>query len=249
MTVDEVPVGARIGRLFWNRVRKKWMVQVNVNGRKCFVRMGDPEAVAQARWASLLVRLGHGAKPDGKMWYWCAQKQCWYQGYGALTRRRRLSRITRAWRRIQSGKQRIREHNDRAHANAEALRLRLVAKSQKEIDEYLKTMKYDQFVKESRELEPTLKEMRMVVTRQMVGPMRLHAETASWFCWIGVTQRKLLMLGQQKEVAEKAWLLLKHSLEGGSRILLTALKARRPVDRGRNRGPGESVQTESDDHP
>ena len=241
MKVDDVPVGTRIGRMYWDRVCKVWRVDVRVSGRLHQVRLGKVEAVGLEQWAALLQRMGYPPKPEGKHWWWNSWTQQWFQEVTVLPRSHHRRSRMRAWNRQRRLYERQKELDAKSLAKAETKRQALLAKTRREIDEYLKSMKYDKFVKGARELEPTLLEMRCVVTRQMVGPMRYHDETASWFCWIGVTQRKLVMLGQQKETAEKAWLLLKHSLEGGSRILLTALKARREQG-GRDNTDGASPE-------
>lgn len=249
MKLTEIPTDrkVRFGRMWWNDSCAKfiWMVSIHVEGSpQQQVRLSRDDNEAERLWLEMLVRHGHPPRPEGPTWFWCGQRQAWAEGPGYLPRAERRAAIRAANAAQRQDTERIKIKNDRALSLSYWKIRRRKEDAERKLKAYLKKRRCEAYVPGIVDLEPTTRDLKMVAYRQYVTPMQFHQPSACWYCWVGIRLRKIVMLGNAKPSATRLWLQLRHGLNGGSRILLTALKLRP----SHTRGHGKSKQTECVDH-
>jgi len=200
------------------------------------INLGRDKEAAEAKWLALLAEHGY-PKPVGCGYFWNYQRQRWVTELEYVHRGTQMKERRRIYTKLQQSKRAIIAECSEELARTREKKEKLIQQGKRRVNEYFKSRRCEAFVNGVADLEPTMKELRSVGYRQYLCPMKYHTPTKSWFAWIGVSKRKVVMLGHDQESARKAWLLLKHCLEGGSRILLSALKQRRDS----NPGPCEST--------
>ncbi len=227
---DFPPDKVRVGCLWYRKQANCWVTEIHTghcSQRKVKqISLGRDKEAAEAKWLALLAEHGY-PKPHGSEWFWNYQRQRWVTELEYVHRGTRIKKRRELYTKLQQSKRALRIECGEELARTREKKERLIQDGKRRVNEYFKSRRCEAFVKGVADLEPTTKELRSVGYRQYLCPMKYHTPTKSWFAWIGVSNRKVVMLGHDQESAHKAWLLLKHCLEGGSRILLTALRQRR----------------------
>jgi|GEM_PF-2412403 len=221
----DVPV-THIGKPHYAASDRCWRVEVNKKNRRT---CGRTMQEAWRNWHAFMQRIGKPKpNPKSNKWSWNARTQKWdFSLRQKLSRHlnRDRSRLKKLYENIDSERQtiykRLLKGKLRANSSLIAFEKEIAARREKKKQEYKNLPTFSRIVRGFHLSSLTDNELKQIVFRQAIGPMKYHKPSNSWFCQIGKHQPKLIKLGESGQSAKQVWLILKHCLRGATDVLVS----------------------------